>query len=77
MAVGSRLNLDHRRKAPPMSSRQEWLAREYQEAIAQSSKALLKAQLTTGQHALDKDRFVQTAINYGWILHIPDRLLLQ
>jgi hypothetical protein len=60
-----------------MSSRQEWLAREYQQAIEESSKALLKAQLTTGQHALDKDRFVQTAINYGWILHIPDRLLLQ
>jgi hypothetical protein len=60
-----------------MSSRQEWLAREYQQAIAESSKALLKAQLTTGQHALDKHRFVQTAINYGWILHIPDRLLLQ
>ena len=77
MAVGSRLNLDHRRKAPPMSSRQEWLAREYQQAIAESSKALLKAQLITGQHALDKDRFVKTAINYGWILQIPDRLLLQ
>jgi len=77
MAVGSRLNLDHRRKAPPMSSRQEWLAREYQQAIAESSKALLKAQLTKGQHALYKDRFVQTAINHGWILQIPDRLLLQ
>lgn len=77
MAVGSRLNLDHRRKAPSMSSRQEWLAKHYNESVAQSSKALLKAQLTTGQHALDKDRFVQTAINHGWILHIPDRLLLQ
>jgi len=77
MAVGSRLNLDHRRKAPPMSSRQEWLAKHYNESVAQSSKALLKAQLTTGQHTLEKDRFVQTAINYGWILHIPDRLLLQ
>jgi hypothetical protein len=43
--------------------------------VAQSSKALLKAQLTTGQHALDKDRFVQTAINYGWILQVPARLL--
>ncbi len=63
MAVGSRLNLDHRRKAPPMTNRQEWLARHYQDAVAQSSKALLKAQLATGQHTLDKDRFVQTAIN--------------
>jgi hypothetical protein len=58
-----------------MSSRQEWLARHHNEAVAQSSKALLKAQLTTGQHALDKDRFVQTAVNYGWILQIPERLL--
>jgi hypothetical protein len=76
MARGSRLNLDHRRKAPPISSRQEWLARHHNEAVAQSSKALLKAQLTTGQHALDKERFVQTAVNYGWILQIPERLLL-
>jgi hypothetical protein len=60
-----------------MSSRQEWLAKHYNESVAQSSKALLKAQLTTGQHTLEKDRFVQTAINHGWILHIPDRLLLQ
>jgi hypothetical protein len=75
MARGSRLNLDHRRKAKPTSSRQEWLSRHYNESVAQSSKALLKAQLTTGQHALDKDRFVQTAINYGWILQVPARLL--
>ena len=75
MAKGSRLNLDHRRNMKPMSSRQEWLARHHREAVAQSSKALLKAQLTTGQHALDKERFVQTAINYGWILQIPQRLL--
>jgi hypothetical protein len=59
----------------PMSSRQEWLSRHHNESVAQSSKALLKAQLTTGQHALDKDRFVQTAINYGWILQVPARLL--
>lgn len=75
MARGSRLNLDHRRKAKPMSSRQEWLSRHYNESVAQSSKELLKAQLTTGQHALDKERFVQTAINYGWIMQIPERLL--
>jgi hypothetical protein len=59
----------------PMSSRQEWLSRHHNESVAQSSKALLKAQLTTGQHALDKDRFVQTAIDYGWILQVPARLL--
>lgn len=76
MTRGSRLNLEHRRKLRPMSSRQEWLSRHYNESIMQSSKALLKAQLTTGQHALDKERFVQTAINYGWILQIPQRLLL-
>lgn len=76
MARGSRLNLDHRRKAKPMSSRQEWLSRHYNESVAQSSQELLKAQLTTGQHTLDKDRFVQTAIDYGWILQVPARLLL-
>jgi hypothetical protein len=76
MTRGSRLNLEHRRKLRPMSSRQEWLSRHYNETVTQSSKALLKAQLTTGQHALDKERFVQTAINYGWILQIPQRLLL-
>lgn len=76
MARGSRLNLDHRRKAKPMSSRQEWLSRHYNESVAQSSKELLKAQLTTGQHALDKERFVQTAIDYGWILQVPARLIL-
>jgi hypothetical protein len=59
----------------PMSSRQEWLSRHHNESVAQSSKALLKAQLTTGQHALDKDRFVQTAIDYGWMLQVPARLL--
>ena len=75
MARGSRLNLDHRRKAPPMSSRQEWLSRHHNESVALSSKALLKAQLTTGQHALDKKRFVQTAIDHGWIMQIPGRLL--
>jgi len=58
-----------------MSSRQEWLSRHYNESVAQSSKALLKAQLTTGQHALDKERFVQTAIDHGWILQVPGRLL--
>ena len=76
MARGSRLNLDHRRKAKPMSSRQEWLSRHYNESVAQSSKELLKAQLTTGQHALDKERFVQTAIDHGWILQVPGRLLV-
>ena len=76
MTRGSRLNLEHRRKLRPMSSRQEWLARHHNESVMQSSKALLKAQLTTGQHALDKERFVQTAINYGWILQIPERLLV-
>ena len=76
MMRGSRLNLDHRRKAKPSCSRMEYLSRHYNEAVAQSSKALLKAQLTTGQHALDKERFVQTAIDHGWILQVPGRLLV-
>ena len=75
MMRGSRLNLDHRRKAKPSCSRMEYLSRHYNESVAQSSKALLKAQLTTGQHALDKERFVQTAIDHGWILQVPGRLL--
>ena len=76
MTRGSRLNLDHRRKAKPSCSRMEWLSRHHNESVAQSSKALLKAQLTTGQHALDKERFVQTAIDHGWILQVPGRLLV-
>lgn len=75
MARGSRLNLEHRRRAKPSCSRMEYLSRHHNESVALSSKALLKAQLTTGQHALDKDRFVQTAIDYGWILQVPARLL--
>jgi len=75
MTRGSRINMDHRRKAKPSCSRMEYLSRHNNEAIAISSKALLKAQLTTGQHALDKERFVQTAINYGWIMQIPERFL--
>ena len=75
MTRGSRINMDHRRKAKPSCSRMEYLSRHNNEAIALSSKALLKAQLTTGQHALDKERFVQTAINYGWIMQIPERFL--
>jgi hypothetical protein len=54
----------------------EWLSRHQNESIANASKSLLKAQLTTGQHALDKDRFVDTAIKHGWILQIPERLLV-
>ena len=76
MARGSRLNLEHRRNLRPMSSRQEWLARHYIDTITQSSKELLKAQLTAGQHTLDKERFVQTAIHHGWIMNIPERLLV-
>lgn len=75
MAYGSRINMEHRRKSKPSCSRMEYLSRHYNESVALSSKALLKAQLTTGQHALDKDRFVKTAIDYGWILQVPGRLL--
>ena len=76
MAKGSRLNLEHRRKQRPMTNRMEWLGHQHNEAIARGSKLLLKAQLTSGQHALDKERFVQTAVNHGWILQIPERLLV-
>ena len=76
MARGSRLNLDHRRKALPMSSRQEWLSRHHNESMAQSSKALLKAQLLAGQHTLGKEQFVKVAKQHGWILQVPARLLV-
>ena len=76
MAKGSRLNFEHRRKAKPMTSRMEWISRQHNEAVVKGSKSLLKAQLTSGQHALDKERFVQTAVNNGWILQIPERLLV-
>jgi len=76
MTRGSRLNLDHRRRAKPSCSRMEWLSRHQNESIAKASKSLLKAQLTTGQHTLDKDCFVDTAIKHGWILQIPERLLV-
>ena len=75
MAYGSRINMDHRRKSKPSSGHMELVSRQYNEAIARSSKALLKAQLTTGQHALDKERFLKTAMQYGWGLDIPRRLL--
>ena len=64
-------------KAPGRDSsvQMEWLSRQYIDAIKQSSKALLKAQLLSGQHTLDKDRFVYTAKHHGWILQIPAQLL--
>lgn len=76
MAKGSRLNLEHRRKQEPMTNRMEWLGHQHNQSVAEGSKLLLKAQLTTGQHTLDKDRFVQTAIHHGWILAIPEQLLV-
>jgi hypothetical protein len=58
-----------------MTSRMEWLSRHQNESISKASKSLLKAQLITGQHTLDKDRFVDIAIKHGWILQVPERLL--
>jgi len=46
------------------------------ESIELSSKALLKAQLIAGQHTLDKKQFVDVAKRHGWILQIPERLLV-
>ena len=44
--------------------------------IAECSRQLLKAQLLAGQHSLDKQQFVKVAKQHGWILQIPQRLLL-
>lgn len=69
-----RFNFGHRGKQQP-SVQMEWISKRYIDSTAEASRALLKAQLLTGQHTLDKKRFVDVAKHHGWILQIPERLL--
>lgn len=66
MARGSRLNLDHRRKAKASCSRIEWIIRNQNERIAEGTKALLKAQLKAGNHTLTKESFDAVVKKYKW-----------
>jgi hypothetical protein len=54
----------------------EWISKRYSDSTVEASRALLKAQLLTGQHTLDKKRFVDVAKHHGWLLQIPQRLLV-
>ena len=70
-----KFNFEHRRKHQA-SVQMEWISKRYTDSTAEASRALLKAQLLAGQHTLDKKRFVDVAKRHGWILQIPQRLLL-
>jgi len=61
---------------PPLTRQMERINNRESESIELSSKALLKAQLIAGQHTLDKKQFVDVAKRHGWILQIPERLLV-
>jgi len=54
----------------------EWISKRYTDSTAEASRALLKAQLLAGQHTLNKERFVNISKHHGWILQIPQQLLL-
>lgn len=74
MISDPRFNFSHRRShQPPVQM--EWISKRYSDSTAESSRALLKAQLLTGQHTLGKEQFVKVAKHHGWILQIPQRLL--
>lgn len=75
MISDPRFNFKHRRNNQPYA-KMEWISKRYSDTTAEASRALLKAQLLTGQHTLDKKRFVDVAKQHGWILQIPQRLLL-
>lgn len=60
----------------PASKRMEYLSKRETDVIANSTQALLKAQLIAGQHTLNKERFVNVSKQHGWILQIPERLLV-
>ena len=61
---------------PPITMQMEILNKRSNESISNSTQALLKAQLLAGQHTLNKERFVDVAKQNGWILQIPERLLV-
>jgi hypothetical protein len=61
---------------PPITMQMEILNKRSNESISNSTKALLKAQLLAGQHTLNKERFVNISKQHGWILQIPEHLLV-
>jgi hypothetical protein len=75
MERNPKFNFEHR-KSHKAFVQMEWISKRYTDSTAEASRALLKAQLLAGQHTLDKKRFVQVAKQHGWILQIPQRLLL-
>lgn len=75
MTPSPRFNFAHRKNPNPHMQTERMEANR----IAHDKNAttqLLKAQLLTGQHTLDKKRFVDVAKHHGWILQIPERLLV-
>lgn len=75
MTPSPRFNFEHRRKHQA-SVQMEWISKRYTDSTAEASRALLKAQLLAGQHTLNKERFVNISKQHGWILQIPQQLLL-
>jgi hypothetical protein len=61
---------------PPITMQMEILNKRSNESISNSTKALLKAQLLAGQHTLNKEQFVNISKQHGWILQIPEHLLV-
>ena len=70
-----RFNYENKRNRKPFVQ-MEWMSKRYSDSTAQASRALLKAQLLAGQHTLDKERFVKVAKHHGWLLQIPQSLLV-
>jgi len=60
----------------PPSKHMELARNKSNQDIMISTKSLLKAQLVAGQHGLNKEQFVDVAKRNGWILQIPERLLV-
>jgi hypothetical protein len=75
MITDPRFNFSHRKKNKSSVS-MEWLSNKFADQTVSASRELLKAQLIAGQHTLDKERFVKIAKHHGWILQIPEHLLV-
>lgn len=75
MERNPKFNFEHR-KSHKAFVEMEWISKRYTDSTAEASRALLKAQLLAGQHTLDKEQFVQVSKRNGWILQIPQRLLI-
>ena len=75
MERNPKFNFEHRRKHQAFVQ-MEWISKRYTDSTVEASRALLKAQLLAGQHTLNKERFVNISKQHGWILQIPQQLLL-